>query len=179
MLTLDYICSSDIVFMANIKDENKEEIKNYTFLQKSKSGITLLVNVPDQNKYYLNVYAKDRNEKGSYSGIAEYSIIGDKNDKRNVKTFPIQYADFNINNGTLISPIDGELKIKQNYNFIIQIDKASEISIIHNDKWTSFEKNNSNQFILTKSFKTKGKVEIAAKFKNSNQFSIILGYIIS
>ena len=179
MLTLDYICSSDIVFMANIKDENKKEIKNHTFLQKSKSGIELLVNVPDQNKYYLNVYAKNKNEKGSYSGIAEYSIIGDKNGKRNVKTFPMQYGIFNVNNGTLISPIDGELKIKQNYNFIIQIDDASEISIIHNDKWTGFEKNNLNQFILTKSFQSKGKVEIAAKFKKNNQFSIILGYIIS
>ena len=176
MLTLEYICPADILLMANIKNSENTEIKNHTFIQKTNNGMQLFVNVPDEKEYTLNIYAKSINEKGNYSGLAEYKLIGDLNDQRKVKTFPKQYVVFNENNGKLSSPLKGILKLKQNYAFLLELDNAIEVSIIHNEKWTKFEKNNLNQFILNKIFETKGKVQVGAKFSAEGSFSIVLEY---
>jgi len=176
MLTLDYLCPKDVVFSANIKDSKNKKINNYTFIQRSKDGIQLLVNVPDEKKYTLTVYAKNMNDEGNYSGLAEYNLIGDVGDKRKVRTFPMQYGEFNKNNGKLSSPLKGTLKLNQNYVFLLEMDNVSEMSIIHNNKWTRFEKNNLNQFILDKVFESAGKVKITAKIGNGDSFSSILVY---
>ena len=59
---------------------------------------------------------------------------------------------------------------------MLELDNAIEVSIIHNEKWTKFEKNNLNQFILNKIFETKGKVQVGAKFSAEGSFSIVLEY---
>ena len=140
MLTLEYICPADILLMANIKNSENTEIKNHTFIQKTNNGMQLFVNVPDEKEYTLNIYAKSINEKGNYSGLAEYKLIGDLNDQRKVKTFPKQYVVFNENNGKLSSPLKGILKLKQKIMLLLELDNAIEVSIIHNEKWTKFEK---------------------------------------
>lgn len=175
-LTLDYICPVDVLLMATIKNSKNKEIENHTFIQKSNKGMQLMVNVPDEKEYSLNIYVKSINEEGNYSGLAEYKLLGDSNDKREVKSFPKQYGVFNENNGKLLSPLKGTLKAKQNYVFLLELDNAIEMSIIQSEEWTKFEKNNLNQFILNRVFEKKGKVQVGAKFSEGGSFPIILEY---
>ena len=71
--------------------------------------------------------------------------------------------------------MEGNLFSGNVYNFLLEVNGISELSLIQNGKWTNFMKN-GNSFIIKDLKLNSGAIQIAAKNKNSNKYTTILEY---
>jgi len=170
-IKLEYSYIDDLVFTAKLSDSRGNKYPNNVFFQKSNSGISLYISSPNNNEFNLIVFAKEKSQKTKYKSIAEYKING----SRISDLFPLQYSAFGELNARLISPMEGNLDSGNSYNFSLEIGGISKLSLIQNGRWTDFMKNGESFFINNLKLES-GVIQIAAKNKNSNQFTTILEY---
>ena len=97
------------------------------------------------------------------------------NGSKESNPFPLQFSAYGELNAHLFEPMEGNLFSGNVYNFSLEVNGISELSLIQNGKWTSFMKN-GNSFIIKDLKLNSGAIQIAAKNKNSNKYTTILEY---
>ena len=170
-IRLEYFFPGDLVFAAKLSDSGGNEYPNNVFFQKSDYGSSLSISSPNINEFNLIVFAKEKSQKTKYQSIAQYKINGSKESN----PFPLQFSAYGELKAHLFEPMEGNLFSGNVYNFSLEVNGISELSLIQNGKWTSFMKN-GNSFIIKDLKLNSGAIQIAAKNKNSNKYTTILEY---
>jgi len=170
-IKLEYFYPDDLVFTAKLSDSRGKKYPGNVFFQKSDSGTSLYISSPNNNEFNLIVFAKEKTQKTKYKSIAEYKIKGSKKST----PFPLQFSAYGELGVRLFEPMEGNLNNGNVYNFSLEIDGISKLSLIQNGKWTDFLKN-GNRFTINNLELEFGTIQIAAKNTKSNQFTTILEY---
>ncbi|MBI90205.1 MAG: hypothetical protein CMG60_08975 [Candidatus Marinimicrobia bacterium] len=172
-IMLEYFYPGDLVFTANLSDSRGRKYPGNVFFQKSNSGTSLYISSPNNNEFDLIVFAKEKAQKTKYKSIAEYKISGSNTSD----PFPLQFSAYGELSAHLFSPMEGNLLRDNVYNFSLEIQGISKLSLIQNGKWTDFMKN-GDRFIINNLKLDSGAVQIAAKNKKSNKYTTILEYTV-
>lgn len=170
-IRLEYFYPGDLVFTATLSDLGGKKYPRNVFFEKSKMGTSLHVSSPYNKEFNLIVFAKEKSHKTKYKSVAEYKIIG----SRISEPFPLQFSAYAEVGAQLFEPIQGNLSSSKSYNFILEIENTSKLSLIQNNKWTDFNKE-GNRFTITNIRLNPGSVQIALKNKKSNRYTTVLEY---
>lgn len=151
------------------KASSKERIS--TFVQRLDDRYIISLLPPEMGEYALTVYAKRKDDKGSYRGVMQYNVSASSGSKIG---FPETFGDFNENDVYLYTPLTGELQAGLNQTFRLLIPTAEDAVVISGENWYHLTK--SGDIFLGEAVLRKGEVDVAARFPGKSDYSTLLRY---
>jgi transglutaminase/protease-like cytokinesis protein 3 len=162
---------TDTLISARLLSGSSRLDDSYTFVQRQENKIFVSVTAPSAGNYELAIFAKDKQDSGSYYQAISYNLQASSAGEH----FPKTYATFIESGAYLYAPNVKSLPKNSVVPFQISLQGAEEIVAIDDrEEWTKLTRNGDtfSGNVMTGS----GKLRIAAKFPNDRQYAVLLEY---
>jgi len=155
---------------------NGSKIKGeWTFLKyDNNGGAKLLVSVPSNGSYNLQLYSDIKKQSGVLQGILQYKI-NVSNSLSNFGTFPQTFPPYNSMKVVLDSPLNGVLEANSLVKFKLKASGVQNLVIYQNGKAVETMKEEGGIFIADLKVE-RGDLTIYGDFNIPNQLGGILKY---
>jgi transglutaminase/protease-like cytokinesis protein 3 len=170
---LDVILNApaDTLISAQLLSGSSRLDDSYTFVQRQGNRVVISTSAPKAGDYELAIFAKNKQDSGHYYQAISYNLqlTGAGED------FPKTFATFIESGAYLHTPNTKRLPKNSTVNFQISLQGAEEVVAIDDrEQWTKLSRSGDNFSgdVVTGS----GKMRIAAKFPNSNEYAVLLEY---
>jgi hypothetical protein len=148
--------------------------ESLTFVQHGAQGQTVMAVFPAPGTYTLRIFAKDRDDPGAYEWAADYLVHATVSGGSSAG-FPEVYQPFDLQDCTLVRPMEGRLKAGRTYQFAIQIPGAEKAFLVTGKKWIEL-KNNGDLF-KAGAVVSRGETQIVARFPgDGDKYNVLLKY---
>ena len=168
---------ANVLVIGNLEKSGQDrsaskDYSNSIFVQRSGDQYKIYLSPPSAGEYILNIFAKRKGDnKNAYSDVMQINVSALSGSK---KSFPETFDDFQEMGVYLFEPLTGEIKAGDNQTFKFRIPDAEKVALISGDKWNYLTRNGDiyQGNIIVK----KGDVDIAVKFFQKEDYSIIIKY---
>jgi hypothetical protein len=165
-----FSATSNIHLAANLKNENKEKIKDCIFIQKNnENNFEINIVLPDLKQYSLDVFALNES-KNQYSFICRYYLKTERLvEKEKLKWCKSYQTKKNV---YLFQPINMQIDLNKKYTFKLYADVDDVALIDSKNNFFNFEKIafEKNIWYLEKSSFIKGNLDICVKYDKKDTF---------
>lgn len=142
-----------------------------TFVQRLDDRYVISLLPPASGEYTLTIFAKRKNDKGSYEGVMQYNVSASSGSKIG---FPETFGDFNEKDVYLYTPLTGELPTGPNQTFRLLIPAAEDAVVISDENWYHLKE--SGDVFQGQAVLKKGEIDVAARFPGKSEYSTLLRY---
>ncbi len=151
---------------------SSKERSTSTFVQRLGDRYVISLMPPASEEYVLTIFAKRKDDDGSYRGVMRYNVSASSGSKIG---FPETFGDFHENDVYLYTPLMGELAAGSNQTFRLKIPAADDAAVISDENWYHLTK--SGDIFQGEAVLKKSKVDVAARFPGENDYSTLVRYI--
>ena len=162
----------DTIATSRLKQGSQTLDKSYTFVQQQDGKMIIRATFPAPGSYELEIFAKPRQEPGSYPEAVTYKVIA----KGAGKEFPLTYSTFNEKNVQLQVPLVKYLPQNQSVRFQLEVPHALSVQVIEqsSNRWTPLTAS-GNLFTGNVSVGS-GKVYVVAQFPGDEKYWTLVEY---
>lgn len=165
---------SSTVIMARLEQAGRKLDKSLTFVQKESGKYTIRAVFPTPGQYVLRLYAKPKNDPGSYDWALDYQVEARTGMGRDIG-FPLTYSSFDEHGVYLHQPLMGRLKADRGQEFKLTVPNAIDVAVVAGGNWLHLQRK-GQLFEGKLNAVPRGKVGVYAKFPGQSNFSGLLEY---
>ncbi len=164
--------SQDTIATSRLKQGSQPLDKSSTFVQQQDGKIIVRATFPAPGSYELEIFAKPRQQQGSYPEAVTYKVIA----KGGGKEFPLTYSTFNEKNVQLQVPLVKYLPKNQSVRFQLKVPHALEVQVIDQSSngWTPLTA--SGNLFTGNVLVGSGKVHVVAQFPGDEKYWTLVEY---
>ena len=173
--TVDVILTAreNLIFDAVLLQDDTP-VPDCTFVQRNGEKITISVVLPHAATYDLRILMKQKQEKGAFLSIMEYTVNA-KAGKEGKVGFPKILGAFPLDDAYLHAPVDRYLVAGSAVDFSLDVPGAEEVIVSAGDDVITLDRQGKH-FSGTVPI-GKGVLMVAARMPGSERYNVLLEYI--
>ncbi len=171
-VTLEIELPENRVLTAMLKRDGQQQSSNQVLVHHF-DGYAVVEALPQQRgSYQLEIYAA----KASASPVFDWALTYDIYSRRESADpgFPESFGRFLTNRSSVISPKSYVIDAGGKTKFDVTVPGAVEVCVINNGNWITLDQD-GDRFTL-EMIPENGRLQVAARFENSDQFNVLLEY---
>lgn len=128
----------DVLVSARVDQGDAKLADEYTFTQRDHADYVVRAVFPSLGEYELVIYAKTKEDEGSYSSAVAYTVSVSQGLPDHTG-YPMTYGKFGASGSYLYEPLSGQLERGDTVKFSLRVPGAEKVAVIMGEQWNHLE----------------------------------------